>query len=365
MATARRPLHVTLVATPDAQVSPLSGLYETLNAFGLLASFERGLPMQPFDVEIVAPGSDSARGASGLPLGAHRTHDEIERTDIAIVPLMMVNGPDWKTGRYPALVDWLRRMHKQGTTLCSTCTGVLLLAETGLLDGHEATIHWAFAPTFRRNFPKVSLRAEEVLITAGDRHQFVMTGGVMSWHDLALYLIARYVGPTAAQAIGRLLMLQWHADGQAPYMAFSPRLDHDDALVLRVQRWLERHYMVPNPVEEMVCRSGLPRRSLERRFRKATGCSPIAYVQFLRIAEARRRLERTRAPVEKIGYDVGYQNTAFFRRVFKRTTRLTPGAYRRKFQMPDVGLGGVFNPITPRLGGTALRRGGMPRRIGA
>jgi hypothetical protein len=94
MTACRTPLHVTLVATPDAQVSPLSGLYETFNAFGLLSSFEPDLPRQPFTVEIVAPSSDSARGASGLPLGAHRTYDEIERTDIAIVPLMMVEGPD-------------------------------------------------------------------------------------------------------------------------------------------------------------------------------------------------------------------------------------------------------------------------------
>jgi transcriptional regulator GlxA family with amidase domain len=212
-----------------------------------------------------------------------------------------------------------------------------LLAETGLLDGREATIHWAFAPTFRRNFPRVRLRTEEVLITAGERRELVMTGGVMSWHDLALHLIARHVGPTAAQAMARLLMLEWHADGQAPYIELTPRLDHGDAPIASVQRWLAEHYMIADPVDEMVARTGLARRTLERRFRKATGHSPIRYVQNLRVAVARRRLERTDAPVEEIGFQVGYENTAFFRRVFKRTTRLTPGAYRRKFQMRGVG----------------------------
>lgn len=337
--TARRaPLHVTLVATPDAQVSPLSGLYETFNAFGLLASFEPDLPTRPFFVEIAAPSRDADRGASGLPLGAHRTYGEIERTDIAIVPLMMVDGPDWVRGRYPGVVDWLREMHHDGAMLCSACTGVLLLAETGLLDGREATIHWAFAPTFQRNFPEVHLRTEEVLITAGDRHELVMSGGVMSWHDLALHLIARHVGPAAAQAMARLLMLQWHGDGQAPYISFAPRLDHGDALILQLQEWLQMHYMLANPVDVMVSRSGLARRTLERRFRKATGHSPIAYVQSLRVAEARRRLERTNKPVEQVGYEVGYENTAFFRRVFRRATRLTPAAYRRKFLIPSIEL---------------------------
>jgi transcriptional regulator GlxA family with amidase domain len=330
------PLHVTLVATPDAQVSPLSGLYETLNAFPLLASFEPDVPAQPFEVEIIAPNKDNARGASGLPLGAHRTQDEIERTDIAIVPLMMVSDPGWVTGRYPRLVEWLGRQHRNGALLASACTGVLLLAETGLLEGREATIHWAFAPTFHRNFPGVRLRTEEVLVTAGDRQEFVMTGGVMSWHDLALHLIARHVGPSAAQAMARLLMLEWHGNGQAPYIEFAPRLDHGDALVAEVQRWLATHYMTANPVAEMVARADLPRRTLERRFRKATGHVPNSYVQNLRISEARRRLERTSLPVEQIGLAVGYENTAFFRRVFKRITRLTPGAYRRKFQMREA-----------------------------
>jgi transcriptional regulator GlxA family with amidase domain len=332
----REPLHVSLVATPDAQVSPLSGLYETLNAFGLLANFEPDVPTRPFAVEIVAPDARPATGASGLPLGAHRSCAEIERTDIAIVPLMMVNGPDWIPGRYPEVVEWLRGMHRGGASLCSACTGVLLLAETGLLDGREATIHWAFAPTFRGNFPKVRLRPEEALVAAGDRGEFVMTGGVTSWHDLALHLIARHVGPGSAHAMARLMMLQWHSEGQAPYVAFAPRRDHGDGLVLRLQRWLDAHYMAANPVEEMVRLAGLPRRSFERRFARATSLSPIAYVQAQRVEMAKRRLERTDAPVEEIARDVGYENPAFFRRLFRRATRLTPAAYRRRFQMPRL-----------------------------
>ena len=215
--------------------------------------------------------------------------------------------------------------------LASACTGVLLLAETGLLDGREATIHWAFAPTFHRNFPRVKLRTEEVLITAGDRRELVMTGGVMSWHDLALHLIARHVGPTAAQAMARLLMLEWHAEGQAPYIELTPRLDHGDAPIAELQRWLADHYMVADPVDEMVARTGLARRTLERRFRKATGHSPLRYVQDLRIAEAAAGWSAPTRPSRRSASRWATR-TPPFRRVFKRTTRLTPGAYRRKFR---------------------------------
>jgi transcriptional regulator GlxA family with amidase domain len=110
-------------------------------------------------------------------------------------------------------------------------------------------------------------------------------------------------------------------------------MDHGDAVVLKLQEWLKTHYMAANPVEEMVRIAGMPRRSIERRFSRATGLSPLGYVQAQRIEEAKRRLERTDMPADAISAEVGYDNAAFFRRVFKRATRLTPGAYRRKFQM--------------------------------
>jgi len=330
------PLRVSILAIPEAQVTPLSGLFEVLSSFGLLAALEPDVPAKPFEVEIVAPQDAPSRGASGLPIAADRSISEVDRTDIAIVPLMMFAGGDWKTGRYPEVVDWLQRMHRAGATLCSTCTGVLLLAETGLLDGRDATIHWAFAPIFQRNFPNVSLRVEEVLIAAGNPERFVMTGGVMSWHDLALHLIARYVGASAAQSMARLMLLDWHSEGQAPYVGFLPTSDHDDAMVRDLQKWLETHFSTANPIEEMALRCGLSSRSLERRFMKAAGLAPLAYVQNLRIEAAKRHLERTSKPIDEISYEVGYENPAFFRRVFKRNVRMTPSVYRRKFLIPSA-----------------------------
>ncbi len=332
----REPLHVSLVAVPDAMVSPLSGLYEVLNSFQLLGTFDETVPEEsPFRVEIVASTNTPTRTASGLPIGTHRTIERLDHTDIVIVPSMLVEGGEWKPGRYPGLVSWLFDMHERGAMMCSACSGVLLLAETGLLDGREATIHWAYARTFRRNFPDVHLRLEKVLVVSGERRQFVMSGASASWHDLVLYLVARHVGPTAAQAISKFMLLQWHVDGQAPYVVFEPALDHGDAVVLAAQRWLADHFTVAAPVAEMVRRAGLAERSFKRRFTKATGLTPIAYVQQLRVEEAKRRLERTDAPIDEISWNVGYEDPAAFRRLFKRVTQITPGGYRRKFRMPE------------------------------
>ena len=348
MSKGRRRIHVSLVAIPDAMASPLSGLYDVLNSFELVATFDDAVPDEnPFQAEIVAPTRGDTRTASGLPVTPHRTVDELDRTDIVIIPSMMVEGSEWIPGRYPAMVKWLSDMHAQGAMLCSACSGVLLLAETGLLDGREATIHWAYARTFNRNFPKVRLRLEKVLVATGDRQQFVMSGASASWHDLVLYLVARHVGPAAAQAIAKFMLLQWHVDGQGPYVVFEAPTDHGDAAVLAAQKWLDDHFSVAAPVEEVVRRSGLPERSFKRRFTKATGYAPIAYVQHLRIAQAKRQLERTDTPIDEISWKVGYEDPAFFRRLFKRTTRITPGAYRRKFQLPEFAVPGSRSQTEP------------------
>lgn len=323
-------------------MSPLSGIYEVLDSIRLFASTDPAFPRETcFRPEIVAPSREFSSLASGLPLRPQRTFAEIAHTDIVIVPSMMLHGDTWIPGRYPDLVAWLARMHAAGAQLCSACSGILLLAETGLWNGREATIHWAYAPTFRKNFPKVELRLRDVLVVAGPRSELITSGASTSWHDLVLYLIARHLSPICAQALARFLLMQWHSDGQGPYVSFSPPTDHGDALIRELQDWLEDNYAVAAAVEALVKQAGVPERTLKRRFKRATGYSPIEYVQRLRVEEAKRRLERTDLPVDEISWTVGYEDPAFFRRLFKRITDLTPGRYRLKFRVPDFARPGA------------------------
>lgn len=329
-----KPFHVSLVAIPGTLSAPIAGLFETLTAFPVVANFDDEVPaMPPFEVEIVGRERTSLTAASGLPIAVQRSIDEIERSDIVIVTTMAVD-EDWERARNPDIADWMRRMHAQGALLCSACTGIMVLAETGLLDGHQATTHWAFGPRFQQVFPDIELCLDEVLVTAGEREEFVMSGGAASWQDLALYLIGRFVSPTASQAIAKFELLDRHGEGQAPYAKFAPRTQHGDSLVLGLQQWLSSNFSVARPVAEMTRRSDLSPRAFERRFRRATGLSPIHYVQQLRIDEAKRRLERTDTSVDEISWGVGYEDAAAFRRLFKRIAQMTPSAYRRKFAVP-------------------------------
>ena len=340
--TGREPVRVSLLVLPDATVGSLTGMFDTLMCFSLLGTFGDSVPREaPFAVEFVGSSAGPAPTASGIDLPVHRSVADAGGTDIAIVPSLLVAGAVWERGRYPDEVAWLARVHADGAMVCSACSGVLVIAETGLLAGRQATIHPAYAPTFRRNFPDTRLLLEKTLVTTGEREELVSAGGSASWHDLVLYLVARHVGPTAAQAVAKFMQLQWHTDGQAPYVPFDAPTDHGDAIVVEAQEWLRTSYAVAAPVTELVERSGLPERTFKRRFARATGYSPIAYVQHVRVEEAKRRLERTSAPVDAISYAVGYEDPASFRRLFKRVTGVTPGAYRRKLQLPAFARGAL------------------------
>jgi transcriptional regulator GlxA family with amidase domain len=327
-------LRVSLVALPDAVISTLAGIFDVMNGAALMGLFgpEAGAP---FRVEIVGEARGPLRLASGVPIEVQRAVNEISSTDVVIVPSVLLGAAGWRTGRYPELASWIARMHRRGALLCSACSGIFLLAETGLFDGRDATVHFAYARAFGELFPSITIHPERVLVISGRREDLVSSGASATWHDLVLYLIARHAGATTAQAVARSFALQWHHDGLAPYIVFEGKDDHGDGEILSAQHWLSRNFAVASPIDEVVKRSKLATRTFKRRFVQATGITPIAYVQRLRIEEAKRRLERTNVAVDEISWRVGYEDSAFFRRLFKRVTGMAPGAYRKRFCLPE------------------------------
>lgn len=327
-----QPIQVAIVALPDAVISTLAGIFDVLNGAAMMGIATPG--QQSFRVRIVGEKPGPLRLASGVPVEVQAGVDEISECDILIVPSVLLSPEGWQRDRYPMLVDWVLRMHRRGARICSACSGIFLLAETGLFDGRDATVHFGYAGAFSRLYPDVSIHPERVLVISGHHEELVSSGASNTWHDLVLYLIAHHVGATVALEVARNFALQWHQDGLTPYMVFEGQSDHGDAEIAGAQEWLKANFSVGNPVEELIGRSRLAERTFKRRFVCATGHTPIAYVQRLRIEDAKRRLERTDDSVEEISWRVGYEDPAFFRRLFKRTTGMAPGAYRKRFQIP-------------------------------
>ncbi len=316
---------------PDTYVSSLAGFSDT---FKIASELSEG--RVELAVEIVAETEELDSVASGMPIAPHRTVEEADDSDVVIVPTTVANGANWVPGSCPRATRWLGDAYRRGRMVCSACSGALLLAEAGLLDGREITTHWNLSTTFRDSFPSVRLRLEHELVASGEDGRIVTSGASAAWHDLALYLIARLGGAELAYEAANFFMFQWHADGQALYVDFEERLDHGDGSVLRAQAWLADNWSTASPVEAMTEASGLAERSFVRRFRRATGHTPIRYVQQVRVQRAKRMLARTGEPVDEIAWRVGYEDPSAFRRLFKRITKVTPAAYRRKmeFRMP-------------------------------
>ncbi len=332
---------VSLVAVPEASPGTLAGLHEVFGEFAPLRWVDPSLDWdQPFALEVVTVRRGPLHLGMGLSVMDVRGVDEVADTDIVIVPPLVVPADGgWQTGRYPEMVAWLHRMHADGAQICSACSGALLLAETGLLDGRKATTHWALAETFHRLFPAITLALDKTLIVEGDRGQFVLSGAASAWQDLALCLIAQHLGTTAAQAVAKFHALNTHLDGMAPYTVFVPRFDHGDAAVTRAQQWIAANPACRSPVESMRVEADMSGRNFKRHFTHATGYTPIRYVQALRIDEAKRLLEQTREPIDEGAWQVGYDNPAFFRRLFRRLVGLTPHEHRRRFNLSRFGQG--------------------------
>ena len=189
-------------------------------------------------------------------------------------------------------------------------------------------------PSSGRNSPTSTSDEDRILVQTGDGHSIVSCGGASSWQDLALLLIARHGSTEEAIRISRLFLFQWHREGQLPYASMAANVDHGDGAILKCQAWLAENYARADIVAEAVRQSGLPKRTFDRRFKAATGYSPLAYIQALRVEEAKQMLETGTAPVEAIGREVGYEDAASFRRLFRRLAGMAPGDYRKKFRIP-------------------------------
>ncbi|KAA2286296.1 GlxA family transcriptional regulator [Arenimonas fontis] len=337
-APGNRPVEVLLLAIPETAGSALYGLFDVLSATG---SVWQELTREPvarraFRPRIVAPSAGLFEVGHGIPVQPHLSIDDDPRADVVIVPEIWL-GPDTSiSGRYPDIVDWLRRCWRRGSNLCSACSGAILLAETGLLNGCEATSHWGYQDLFRRDYPKVRFRPEPNLAFADPAGRVVTAGGTTSWHDLALYLVARYAGPAEARRLAKVYLLKWHDEGQLPWTPLLRRSPHNDALVRRAQDWLQRHQREDGAIGRLAESLGIAERTLGRRFRAALGCSPQAYLQDLRIEAAKRLLEESGSSVEAISAEVGYEDASYFRRLFRRRVGIGPADYRRMFKLPGA-----------------------------
>ena len=328
------PTVVALLAMPEVTAATLYGFYDALSSAGrdwqLLHGRQPGAPL--FRPIVVSHDGQPLPGANGVRIHPDTSFadcpppDVVCITDIAVMPGQPLDA------RYEPHVAWLRERHAAGAVLAAACSGAVLLARTGLLDDVDATSHWAYCETLQREHPRTRWHAERGLVVAGDGQRLVMAGSGVAWHVLVLYLIARFAGPQEAMQVARINLMELNMTSPVAYASLTHGVQCDDPVISRCQEWAAMNYQVESPVTQMVALSGLPERTFKRRFTQATGMSPLEYVHVLRLEEAKQMLQASNEPIEAIAMEVGYQDTSFFGRLFRRKVALSPAQYRRRFK---------------------------------
>ena len=298
---ASKPLTVALLVVPEVSASTLYGLYDTLRSAG------RHWQMMHGEAEPTPPsGHWSSAATAGLSsLRAGRSSSPMRRWPMrkqaAIVCISTLEVPPDEAldDRYDAEAAWVRGCFERGATVASACSGAVLLARTGLLDGLEATSHWAYCDALRREYPGTRWHPERTLVASGADQRIVMAGSGISWHLLAMHLIARFAAPQQAMQVARMKLMDLNAASPIAYASLKYTGRTADPLVARCQQWAALNYATASPVTQMVALSGLPERTFKRRFALATGMSPLEYVHALRTrrgqadAGGRRRAGRS------------------------------------------------------------------------
>lgn len=316
---------IGIVLYPGVQMSAVLGLTDLFKIAGRIAlEANAGAPRlrvrhlqadRTTAAPVVVFDSD---GPAGAP--------EQKICDVLILPPSLEQ-PITSEAALP-LARWLLERHVEGSVLASICAGAFLLGETGLLAGRTVTTHWTYTEAFRDRFPDARLDTDRLIIDGSD---IISAGGLMSWTDLGLKLVDRFLGPVVMAKAARMMLVDPPGREQRYYSGFAPRLNHGDAAVLKAQHFLQANEGKEARLRVLAEQAGLEQRTFLRRFQKATGLTATDYAQRLRVAKAQELLQFGRLPVERVAWEVGYADPGAFRKIFLRTVGLSPSEYRQRF----------------------------------
>lgn len=319
---------VTILAFDSAPSTTITGPLDVFSFAGGSANLiAEESPDPHFQVQIASPDGAPVHCANRVSIASHLAMQEVEDPDLIVI------GGVWDVesvlSQQQKAFDWLREQHERGAHIASMCTGSFVLAATGLLDGKEATTHWGAAEVFRQLFPKVKLKPEKLIVDAGGLYS---AGAFTACYDLSLYLVAKYVGYHVAAETAKTLIHDIGRITQTPYSSFNFQRNHTDDSIQETQRKLEKNYSEDVDIDNLAQETGMSRRTFERRFKTATGDTCLLYLQKVRVEVAKQILEEKNSSFDEISYEVGYENSSYFRKIFQKHTGLRPTEYRNKFQ---------------------------------
>lgn len=320
--------NITLLVLEESTLTGITAVMDIFQLAGVRLNETEDLNNSPlFNIELVSTDGKPVRFSNAITITPHKSINEVDSTDLIIIP-----SSGYKSGiirnHSAKLSDWLKYHGKKGTVMAGICTGVFLLAEAGLLDNKIATTHWAFSSWFKEKYPNVIFRPEK-LIT--ENEQFFCSGGGSAGFDLCLFLIEKFYTADTANQCAKLLLIERGRDMQTPYEVLQFKKQHQDIDILKAQNRIEDSFSENIVIDNLASHVGMSIRNFKRRFKLATGDTPIVYTQKLRVEAAKKALEFEIDRIDDIASRVGYDDVGFFRKLFIRHTGISPTDYRQKY----------------------------------
>lgn len=318
--------HLTIIIPAgENNLSSITGAYEIVNKAN---EYWKEKGRQALFAVQLAGVTEKVDFNEGLfTVKPHLNISAIVKTDLIIIPSLNHNY-ELALKENQLLIDWLEKQYKNGAEIASICTGAFMLASSGLLDGKVCSTHWSVAENFRLLFPNVNLQTDK-LIT--DEKGLYTNGGAYSFLNLMIYLIEKYYDRETAIYCSKVFQIDLDRNLQAEFSIFNGHKKHDDDVIQKAQDYLEKNYTEKISIEFLSTKFNIGRRNFDRRFIKATGLTPLDYLQRVKIEVAKKSFENKRKNVNEVMYEVGYTDTKAFREVFSRITGMSPIDYKSKY----------------------------------
>lgn len=285
-----------------------------------------------FNIELVGIVKPTKQTNGLFSVNPEKFIDDISKTNLIIIPAIH-DKPEVALEQNKEFIPWLKQQHQKGAEIVSLCVAAFFLAATGLLDGKKCSTHWVHAAKFKMMFPNVDLVDDKILT---EDHGIYTSGGAYSYLNLILYLIEKFTGRNIAILTAKTFMIDIDKTSQSPFIMFQGQKGHRDEVVRKVQEFIEGNFHEKIPVNVLAQKFALSRRSLERRFKKATQNTITTYIQRVKMEAAKRSLEASRENVNEVMYDVGYSDEKSFRDTFKKITGISPLQYRNKYKGDQI-----------------------------
>lgn len=245
-------------------------------------------------------------------------------SDIIYLPALWRN-PRPVLKRSAGLIDWLQRQHHNGATICAVGTGCCFMAEAGLLDGKVATTHWHYFDQFQSRYPRVHLKRQHFITRANNLY---CAASVNSLADLTVYFIQRLMGKSVASHVERHFSHEIRRAYESSAFYDDATHPHPDEQIVQAQLWLQDNYFRQINAGDVAARFEMSLRTFNRRFKNATGITPLEYLRDIRLSQARELLQTSNLSIAEIAEKVGYLDTGYFGELFKRHCQTTPREYR-------------------------------------